>query len=332
MEIRKIEDIEKAHHFIITHALISGAFLQSKFWGEFQKKSGLVGWYLGAYDRGELVGVALVLKMTLPMGRSYLYCPKGPVVVAGRGALNVLLDGMKKLAKKEGAIFLRFEPAFETGYSKVILEQLNVHAVNEVQPKSTWVLNISKTEKELLAGMKQKTRYNIHLAEKKKLVVRTSSDLEDVEIFFDLAQETAKRNGINTHPKNYYIKMMESLSEHNIIVLYLADYQGKTIAANLMIYYGDTVTYLHGGSNSDFRHLMAPYLLHWEAIKDARKEGYRFYDFGGVSDESDTGHKWAGISRFKRGFGGRQLDSVGTFDLPYSNLWYKIYSIVRKFR
>lgn len=331
MEIRKIEDIEQAHQFILSHALESGTFLQSKFWGEFQKEHGQSCWYLGAYDKKELVGIALVVKANLPLGKSYLYCPKGPVVVAGRGVLNFILDGIRKLAEKENAIFLRFEPAFEKNYTKVIQEKLNVRPTKEIQPKSTWILDISKSEREILSGMKQKTRYNIHLAEKKELVIRTSREIKDVEIFFNLAQETAKRNGINTHAKGYYIKMMECLSRYNIIDMYLADYQGITIAANLMIYFGETVTYLHGGSNSDHRHLMAPYLLHWEAIKDAKKEGYRIYDFGGVADESDINHKWSGISRFKRGFGGNQLDSVGTFDLPYNSMWYKIYSIARKY-
>ncbi|MFA6525517.1 MAG: peptidoglycan bridge formation glycyltransferase FemA/FemB family protein [Patescibacteria group bacterium] len=332
MEIRKIQNIEQAHQFIFSHALVSGAFLQSKFWGEFQKKFGSTCWYIGAFDKDELKGIALVIKISLPFGKCYLYCPKGPIIITGSGVLNVLLGGIKNLAEKEGAIFLRFEPAFESGYLKVIKEQLGVKVTKEVQPKSTWVLDITKNETELLSAMKQKTRYNIHLAEKKELLIRTSREAKDVEIFFNLAQDTAKRNGINTHSKNYYLAMMDSLSEHTMIDLYLAEFEGKTVAANLMIYFGETVTYLHGGSNSEYRHLMAPYLLHWEAIKDAKKDGYSMYDFGGVSDENDNAHKWSGISRFKRGFGGRQVDSVGTFDSIYNHFWYKIYQTARKFR
>ncbi|MBU2235587.1 peptidoglycan bridge formation glycyltransferase FemA/FemB family protein [Patescibacteria group bacterium] len=332
MEIRNIEDIEQAHKFVSTHALPSGAFLQSQFWGEFQKKCGSPYWYFGAFEGDELKGVALVLKLSLPLGKSYLYCPKGPVVEDETKILKELLNKIKELATKERAIFLRFEPTFTNDYLKSIHDQLGVIITKEVQPKSTWVLDISKPGEELLAGMKQKTRYNIRLAEKKKTVVRTSDESKDVEFFFNLAQETAKRNGINTHPKEYYTKMIDLLSEHSAIKLYLAEYEGKTIAANLMLYFGDNVTYLHGGSNSDFRNLMAPYLLHWQAIQDAKKENYQTYDFGGVSPENDDVHKWSGISRFKRGFGGKQINSVGTFDLAYHQFWYKIYKIVRKFR
>lgn len=335
MEIRNIEDIEQAHKFVLTHALSSGAFLQSQFWGEFQKKCGSPYWYLGLFKEDELKGVALVLKLGLPTGKSYLYCPKGPVFGKwdmGSGIWEVLLEKVKDIAEAERAIFLRFEPALINENLGDIQSQLEVTATKEVQPKSTWVLDISKSEEELLADMKQKTRYNIRLATKKKIIIRTSNEPKDIEFFFNLAQETAKRNKINTHPKNYYVKMMKSLSEHNAIKLYLAEYEGKTIAANLMLYFGRIVTYLHGGSNSEFRNLMAPYLLHWQAIQDAKKEGYQIYDFGGVSPENEADHKWAGISRFKRGFGGKQIDSVGTSDLVYNNFWYNIYKIARKFR
>ncbi|MFA6392229.1 MAG: peptidoglycan bridge formation glycyltransferase FemA/FemB family protein [Patescibacteria group bacterium] len=332
MEIKKIENFAAAHEFVSNHALASGAFLQTQFWGEFQKECGLSYWYLGAFDGEDLRGVALVLKISLPLGKSYLYCPKGPVVDPGSGALGVLLSEIGHIAKNEGSLFLRFEPAFPEEFSQKIQSQLKARIVKEVQPKSNWVLDVTKSGDELLSAMKQKTRYNIHLAEKKKLAIRKSCDAKDIELFFALADETAKRNGINTHSKNYYTKMMESLSAHGLVKLYLAEYDGKTIAANFMLYFGGVATYLHGGSNSEFRNLMAPYLLQWQAIQDAKNEGSKIYDFGGVSPENDDVHKWSGISRFKRGFGGRQINSVGTYDTVYSPFWYRLYTTVRKFR
>ena len=328
MEIRKIEDIEQAHKFVQTHALPSGAFLQSQFWGEFQNKYNLPYWYFGAFEESELISVALVFKLSLPTGKSYLYCPKGPVVKGKTSIPKELMNKIENLALEEGAIFLRFEPSMTNEH----LQKIEASTSKEVQPKSTWILDISKPEEEILSGMKQKTRYNIRLAGKKKIIIRTSNNSKDVEFFFNLAQETAKRNGINTHSKNYYTKMIETLSEYDAIKLYLAEYEGKTIAANLMLYFGGAVTYLHGGSNFDYRNLMAPYLLHWQAIQDAKREGCNTYDFGGVSPENNNNHKWSGISRFKRGFGGKQIDSVGTFDLVYNKFWYKIYTLVRKFR
>ena len=328
MEIRNIEDIEKAHKFVLTHALPSGAFLQSKIWEDFQKKYGSKSWYLGAFEGNELKSVALVLKMTLPIGKSYLYCPKGPVFENGTLIPEGLMNEIKNLAEREGAIFFRFEPSITNEHS----QKIKAIRSKEVQPKSTWVLDISKSEEELLAGMIQKTRYNIRLAAKKEIIVRTSDESKDIEFFFNLAQETAKRNNISTHPKSYYSEMMDSLAEYDAIKLYLAEYKGKTIAANLMLYFGDNVTYLHGGSDFEHRNVMAPYLLHWKAIQDAKKKDYKNYDFGGVSPEKEDKHKWSGISRFKRGFGGKQIESVGTLDLIYNKLWYKIYKIVRKFR
>jgi lipid II:glycine glycyltransferase (peptidoglycan interpeptide bridge formation enzyme) len=99
-----------------------------------------------------------------------------------------------------------------------------------------------------------------------------------------------------------------------------------------MIYFGDTATYLHGASSRERRELMAPHLLHWTAMMDAKSWGFRTYDFWGVAPEGVEGHSWAGITRFKRGFGGKYVAYPGTYDVPVDRFWYGLYAATQKLR
>jgi lipid II:glycine glycyltransferase (peptidoglycan interpeptide bridge formation enzyme) len=102
------------------------------------------------------------------------------------------------------------------------------------------------------------------------------------------------------------------------------------IAANLMVFYGDTATYLHGASNYAFRALMAPNLLQWNLIQEAKKRGFKYYDFHGIAPNENPKHPWAGVTRFKKGFGGEIANYPGTYDFIYETGWYKIYKLFRK--
>ena len=139
----------------------------------------------------------------------------------------------------------------------------------------------------------------------------------------------AKRQGIVAHPAEYYRKMFENISG-DILKLYVAEYEGKVIAVNLVVFYGETCIYLHGASDDNFRNVMAPYALHWAIIKRAKECGLKYYDLWGISDDQKSG--WVGITRFKRGFGGGDVFAPGTFDLPVRRFWYSVYTLARRMR
>ncbi|MBX4187311.1 MAG: peptidoglycan bridge formation glycyltransferase FemA/FemB family protein, partial [Candidatus Doudnabacteria bacterium] len=200
-------------------------------------------------------------------------------------------------------------------------------AVKDMQPANNWYLNLEKSEEELLIGMKPKTRYNINLAQRKGVTVREGK-AEDLLIMFKLFLETAGRNQIRLHPQNYYFQMWEQLSPGYLKVL-IAEYQGRPLAAMILTLFGDMATYLHGGSSQIMKEAMTPYLLHWEAIKLAKTSGMKNYDFGGIAPHNTESHAWAGISRFKKGFGGYEVTYPGSFDLIYSPLWYNVYKNAR---
>jgi len=227
---------------------------------------------------------------------------------------NFLLSELFELAQKNNAGWIRIEPENKKALEIIrenVLEKI-VKSPHDMQPREVFVLDISKPEEKLLEEMKPKTRYNIKLAQKHQVVISHQSSVinsgknDHVEAFLRLTKEMAQRHGITAHPDEYYRKMIESLPEE-MLRIYVAKFEGKIIAANLVLFFGDTVTYLHGASGNEHRNLMAPFLLQWQAILDAKELGYAKYDFGGVRTKNTQGNskdanKWEGITTFKLGF------------------------------
>jgi lipid II:glycine glycyltransferase (peptidoglycan interpeptide bridge formation enzyme) len=290
---------------------LGGSILQSWVWGEFLQS---VGQKIHRFSDSDFI--CLVVETDLPMGKKYLYCPRGPL-----GEPQSAIVDLKKFEQDHTVIFCRLEPS--RGVDLPI-------AAKEVQPKNNWMLSLEKSEEEILIGMKPKTRYNIHLAKRKGVEVREGGK-NDLLSFFQLMLETAKRNQFRLHPQNYYFQMWDTLAAENLHLL-LVYYQNQLLAGMLMSVYGETATYLHGGSSEKMKDMMAPYLLHWEAIRKAKSLGLKNYDFGGIAPGNEAKHSWAGISRFKKGFGGFEVDYPGSFDLIFSPLWYNIYKQSRLLR
>jgi len=281
------------------------SFLQSQQWEELQRAIGRKVWR---------VGETLVIKHDLPLKKNYLYCPRGPI-----GPIGFFLEEIKKIAKEEKSIFLKIEPnlGFDRDYQGL------KKSSKEIQPSKTIILDILKSEEELLSQMHSKTRYNIRLAQKKGIAIEESS--QGMNDFLKLLKKTAQRDKFYLHPNNYYLKMMEVLGKEGIVKLFLAKHQGKIIAANLICFFNQTATYLHGASDYGCRQLMAPYLLKWQEILKAKELGLKYYDFNGINEK-----KWPGVTRFKKGFGGKEIDYPGAFDIVYSLFWYKAYNLARK--
>lgn len=350
----------------------SECFLQSWEWGEFQCSLGRKIWKIGAIEddmphgeeTGELksrvpnpktqtssksqnpnsktgiMAVALLIRHDLPFGMSYLYCPRGPIVSKSKTEneklkiLEYLFNKIKKIALQEKSLFLRIDPAIEMNreYFKSFRK-----ASSEIQPKDTLILDLAKTQEKLLAGMKQKTRYNIRLAEKRGVEVFVASDYEKYfSDFWNLIEETSERNKIVSYDEKYYRKMLEVLRENNFAKngsgvvselrakLYLARYEGRIIAANIVLFFGDIAVYLHGASSGKYRNVMAPYLLQWEQILNAKNRGYKKYDFWGITI-NDEKEKWRGLTRFKKGFGGQEESYIGAHDFPFDVWKYDLY-------
>jgi peptidoglycan pentaglycine glycine transferase (the first glycine) len=285
------------------------SFLQSKEWLDFQKSLGRKTW--------DAVGISII-KHNLPLKKSYLYSARlRPSDFDGQARWGKFLTRVKEIAKQENAIFFKIEPENE-----VNLKSFGFKKSHNIQPKKTLILDISESEQELLSQMHYKTRYNIQLAIKKGVKTYCSSPkTQNFNDFWRLMEETTKRDKFRPHPKEYYRKMLEIPG----VELFIASYRDKIIAANIVVFFEKTAIYLHGASDYEHRNLMAPHLLQWEQIKEAKKHGCIEYDFWGIDEQ-----KWPGVTRFKKGFAGKEINYLGAYDLVFQSAWYWIYEISRK--
>jgi len=209
-----------------------------------------------------------------------------------------------------------------------------VSAPSTVQPQEIFVLDITPSEDVLLSRMKSKTRYNIRLAQKKGIKIFSTREEKYQQAFFDLVVATSERKEINPHPRSYYEKFFQSF-DSEMCQLFVAEYEGEVLAANIMIFFEGRAIYLHGGSSDRHREMMAPFLLQWEQIRFAKDHGCTEYDFGGVhmKDENAVSqhHDWDGITRFKQGFSPETIAITypGTFDIILDSRVYFLYKVLR---
>lgn len=317
----------------------TGEFLQSSFWRTFQKSVGRKVYFFSGENFS-----ASIIEHSLPIVGKYFYIPRGPILKNQNDNEKFKndFDELINLAKENNAGWIRIDLKDEKnlGAIKDSTKHRISKAPHDMQPKEIFVVDISKSEEELLAEMKPKTRYNIRLAEKKGVLIFSSRDKKDISAFLRLTQVMAKRNGITSHSESYYQKMLENISS-DILKLYVAVYQGKLIAANLVIFYGENCVYLHGASDDECRSVMAPYLLQWQQIRDAKKVGCMKYDFGGVKTSEDLNLKnkksatdWAGITKFKLGFSPKTRATVfsGSYDIIINQKKYWTYRAIQKIK
>jgi len=320
-------------YFVLQHP--DATLLQSWQWGEFQKSLGHKIWRLAVSDQGQTIAQLLVIKLPLRFGWNILYAPRALLLNKHlpahqqHQAMKLIIEKIHKLAQPEKIILFRTDPPLspDDATSLSIYKSLGfVLSPKSTQPKTNLWLDISSRTINLLMQMKQKTRYNIRLAEKKGITVRETAQSSDIAIFNQLMHETALRDHFTPHPDNYYHQQLAILGAQNMLSLFIAYDQQIPLAAALVSWFGPTASYLHGASSNQNREKQAPYLLHWEIIKAAKKRDCTIYDFGGINlaNQSD----WAGITRFKLGFGGNPVSYVGNLELPLHKPWFKLYQLL----
>lgn len=342
MQLVEVKQLEKDiyNRFVIENE--TGSFLQSWEWGSWQETLGrkiLRYWILPASPAdgdigGQRIGSLQLIKMSLPMGKYYLYCPYGPIIGDG---LRVTGDElMQELQKKfTDAIFIRIE---SKAFLPVTRHSSLVTKTSNIQPGKTLIIDLSKSEEELLTEMHHKTRYNIKLAKKHGVEIKDEFEISTGHGLFyeeaiNLIVATAKRQGYKGYGASYYKKMIDCLMVQNRgdlkLHIYKAIFQNQLLSAAVMLDYGKTRTFLFGGSSEFHKNVMAPYLLHFQAMLDAKTAGLMGYDFWGIETASgDT----PGFVRFKLGFSNSELSIkqyAGAYDLVVSPAWYRVYKVFR---
>jgi peptidoglycan pentaglycine glycine transferase (the first glycine) len=305
--------------------------LQTGEWGELKSA---FGWKPVRLVSGK-EGVQILFRK-LPLGFRVGYIPKFPIR-PNSGAFNEeVWREVDLVCRKNRAIFLKLEPDVwqddEPGESLLTNSnyQLQMSPQN-IQPPRTIVVDIRGTEEEILARMKQKTRYNIRLAEKKGVTVRAWNDTES---FHKMMLLTGGRDRFGVHSRDYYQRAYELLHPKQMGELLVAEYEGKPLAALFVARYGHRAYYLYGASTDEERNRMPAYLLQWEAMRWAKVYRCEEYDLWGVPDEEETMLEakfetrhdglW-GVYRFKRGFGGEVKRAIQAMDRVYNPLLYLAY-------
>jgi len=314
------------------------AITQTGWWLDVEKADGQHSYIVYTIKGGQITSSALLIKHLLGAGKNYLYCPYGPVVkkeldsTEMRAVASELMDEIKKYVDLTNTIFIRFEPFYQDCHQFVLgLNQLGFKATNQfTQPKDTRILHLLQSEETIFQQMKQKTRYNIRLADKRHVRIDRNNSPTYLKIFYELLLKTCDRDHFRPHPFSHYQHIIQAQSAKDNVYIYNAYYENKVIASIMVTFFGKVATYLHGASSNKYRNLMPTYSLQWRAIHDAIKSGCRFYDFGGIAPEgAPTTHPWQGITRFKEGFGGTVISTTGHLEKTLSPFWHTAYRLAK---
>jgi len=271
------------------------------------------------------------------LGFRVAYIPKGPI----GNNWDEIWPLVDQECQRKRVVFLKVEPdLWEGDLATEELVSSGFHpSEHHIQPPRTLLLNLDTSEDEILSRMKQKTRYNIRLAARKGVCVHYS---DEVQRFFDLIQVTGERNEFGVHSLEYYQTAYNLFAPVGLCTLIFAEYEEILLAALLVFKSEKRAWYFYGASAHQYRNLMAPYAVQWQAIQWARSQGCVMYDLWGVPDEdlgtledqfmSRNDGLW-GVYRFKRGFGGELQRAIGAWDRVYNPIFYLIYRLwVKKFQ
>ncbi len=324
--------------FVAEHS--EGHLLQSWDWGELKASSGWSPLRLGLWDGECMVAAAQVLRRTIPhvpLRLGHLaYIPKGPVIDWSQAALvETFFSLLHTCLHKQGTLALHIDLGLEQeapSDSRAVgawqyLTQSGLHPVRAIQPARTIVLDLSTDEETLLSQMKSKCRYNIGLAARKGVTVRIATSPAEVREWYKLYLVTSARDSFGIHTLDYYLRFWELFAGRDEVRLFLAEHDGQLLAGIFVASFAGQAIYLYGASSNEGRHLMPNYALQWEAIRWAKQQGARLYDFWGIPDTDDAGESMEGVYRFKRGWGGRVAQFLGAYEYVYHPL---VMSIVSK--
>ena len=327
MELKYIdESLKKQWDDLVKNNPASG-YMQSFWWADVQNLLGWETYKIGIFNREKLLGGAIIAKYNHFKNKSILYIGEGPVLPYE----EPVAEEMFKLLMSQIDTIAEFDGSHPTSHISIEPKLLQVpaffsrfqRAQSDRQPLSTLMIDLQLSEEEILKQMKPKGRYNIKISQKNGVVISRIPPSRGFSDFLKLYLPFVKRSGFDGKDRDYFERLNYILSEEGGGEYFFASYKGKVLAVALVIYFGNTATYLFGASSDENRQVMAPYGLHGEIIRFAKKSGYHWYDWYGISPgENTTQHPWDGFSVFKKKFGGKQVNYIGAYDFIYNKNLY----------
>ncbi|MSR67819.1 peptidoglycan bridge formation glycyltransferase FemA/FemB family protein [Candidatus Peribacteria bacterium] len=295
-------DLRRYNDWILTHP-------QGNLWQSLERKQYLeacgkiVRIYVAEDDGGAIAASALISIDRTIGGLSTWEIARGPLwkMENEKNVVDLLLERIIEDAKKNRCIEVLYSPAQDIKAFSILNSQFSIR---HVYPQATRILDLTHTEDRILAAMHPKGRYNIGVARKHGITV-TEGSKQDIDAFYELLQNTGNRDGFKISQKSHYTRFLSDLEGSFMLI---AKHEGKAIAGLMGVTWNGTGFYYYGTSSYKHRHLMAPYLLQWEAIRYCKSAGCTRYDLLGIAPENvSKDDPWAGISDFKRKFGGEVI-------------------------
>lgn len=286
-------------------------FMQTSAWANFKEIEGYKTFRYGLFLNQQLVGGCIYYLYPHTNQANLLIAPGGPILPEddAEQGMQLLLETANNLAEKHGAIALRIEPLWRTkpDYLKGF-----VRAPADLLPSETLLIDLRPDAAEILAAMKPKGRYNIRLSQRYGVKTEFRNDAQAIPLFYDLFWATVQRQKFFGEPYGFFINLCQTLFAANMAEIGLAIWQSEILAAILIVYCGQTATYLYGGTSLSHPKVMANYSLHWHAMQRAKSRGCQFYDFYGFTNQPH--HSYAKFSLFKKQFGGEAVTTIGAQD------------------
>jgi lipid II:glycine glycyltransferase (peptidoglycan interpeptide bridge formation enzyme) len=332
IEVKNITDKNICEEFVLSRN--EANFLQSWSWGEFHKTLGKTINRTGFYENNKLVGIMLSVIEPARRGR-YLTVPGGPIIDwQNNNLVKSFAQQIKIIAKENNCVFVRVRPQLKSDeFSKKIFKDLGfITAPMHLHAELTSQLDITKSEEELMNQMRKTTRYEVKKAIREDIRITTSKDEKEIKKFYDVQIETAKRQKFVPFSYKFLHEQFKEFAQNGNALLYSAKFENKLLAQAFIIFYGKEAVYHYGVSTDEGRRFPGAYLIQWEAIKEAKKRGLTRYNFWGVAPESNTNHRFSGLSLFKRGFGGEDFEYLHAQDFIINKPRYLITYLIEQFR
>jgi lipid II:glycine glycyltransferase (peptidoglycan interpeptide bridge formation enzyme) len=322
--------------------------LQTTHWAKVKQPNGWAALYVEWPAADSLQAAALILLRILTFGGfsarlKVLYCPRGPLLDWANPVLRKqVLNDLATIARQEGAIFIKIDPDVRVGSgvpgsAEDVADAAGVHTLEslqrlgwrlseeQIQFRNTAVIDLSDDENTLLAKMKQKTRYNIRLAERKGVKIRPGG-LADLGLLYQMYAETSVRDGFVIREEAYYRLAWGEFIQAGLGEALLAEVEGDPVAGMVLYRFGGTAWYMFGMSREQHREKMPSYLLQWIAMQRSRAAGCHSYDLWGAPDVFDESDRMWGVYRFKEGLGAQVRRTLGAWDLPIQPVMYSLYA------
>ncbi|MBQ8157291.1 peptidoglycan bridge formation glycyltransferase FemA/FemB family protein [Candidatus Saccharibacteria bacterium] len=307
-------------------------FLQSTNWGKVYELDGERVVYLGLFDDKQQVGATLAIIKRAKRG-AYVELPGGPLADwSNHEQLAAFLHGVKALAKAEKCVFVRMRPNIpDTADNRQMAQRLGLHASPmHLHAEHTVMLDLEKSEEQLLADMRRQTRYEVRRADKLGIEVRSESSRQAFDDFYSLQLETARRQDFVPSSRQFILAQQEAFGE--LAQIYTASLNGEVLAKGLIILQAPEAAYNEAASTVAGRKLPGAYALQWRVIRDAKRAGLKRYNLFGIAPPNSPHHRYAGVTTFKTGFGGEQLCYLPAQDLIVKPIRYRFVHLLETIR